>query len=120
MAEVAGLVLGAIPIAIWALEKYQEPYEAYTSYHNTINTLKANLHIQKMHLDATLQGLGLRDPTPEELRDCLVRRFPERHQDLLFIIGKMDDLTAELMEGLMVDINCKVSPRTDEKGTLRR
>ena len=43
--EAAGLFLGAIPIGIWALEHYQEPLEAYADYHNTINTLKANLQI---------------------------------------------------------------------------
>lgn len=108
MTELAGLVLGAIPIGIWALEKYQEPYEAYTNYHNTINTLKVNLRIQKMHLDTTLESIGLQDPTPQELQDCLVSKFPDSHSELLFIIRQMDNLTATLMENLMVDINLRV------------
>lgn len=107
--EAAGLVLGAIPIGIWALEHYQEPLEAYTDYHNTINTLKVNLQIQKMHLDTTLLSIGLRDPTPEELRACLRAKFPGRHEELLFIIAQMDELTAGLMANLMVDMNRKVT-----------
>lgn len=103
-------MLGAIPIGIWALERYQEPFEAYTDYHNTINTLKVNLQIQKMHLDTTLRGIGLRDPTAEELRACLRAKFPDRHEQLLFIIAQMDELTAGLMANLMVDIDRKVRP----------
>jgi hypothetical protein len=109
MAEVAGLVLGAIPIAIWAFEKYQEPFIAYTKYDNAINTLKNNLQIQKTILDDTLGRMGPEDPTPEELSDCFVRRFPDRDEQLLFIVRQMDSLAAELMEGLMVDVNGKVS-----------
>ncbi|KAL6853073.1 hypothetical protein ACO1O0_007626 [Amphichorda felina] len=72
-----------------------------------------NLRIQKMHLDTTLESIGLQDPTPQELQDCLVSKFPDSHSELLFIIRQMDNLTATLMENLMVDINRR--PRwTDE------
>ena len=62
-----------------------------------------------MHLDTTLRSFGLRDPTPEELRACLRAKVPGRHEEPLFIITQMDELTARLMANLMVDMNRKVT-----------
>ncbi|UKZ97048.1 uncharacterized protein TrAFT101_011818 [Trichoderma asperellum] len=107
MAEAVGLALSVLPIVIWALEKYSEPFEAYSSYHNAISTLQANLQIQRMHLEATFQSIGLRHPTPRELHECLQHKFPQNHNELLFIIRQMDDLMVRLMENLQVDISRK-------------
>ncbi|UKZ53075.1 hypothetical protein TrVGV298_006862 [Trichoderma virens] len=79
MAEVIGLALSVLPIVIWALEKYSEPFDAYSDYHNAISTLQANLQIQRMHLEATFQSIGLRHPTPRELHECLRQKFPQNH-----------------------------------------
>lgn len=108
MAEAVGLALSVLPIVIWALEKYSEPFEAYSDYHNAISTLQANLQIQRMHLEASFQSIGLRHPTPRELHECLRQKFPQNHNELLFIIRQMDDLMVRLMENLQVDISRKV------------
>lgn len=108
MAEAVGLALSVLPIVIWALEKYSEPLEAYTGYHNAISTLQANLQIQRMHLEATFQSIGLRHPTPRELHECLRQKFPQNHREILFIIRQMDDMMMKLMENLQVDMSRKV------------
>ncbi|RFU79388.1 hypothetical protein TARUN_2843 [Trichoderma arundinaceum] len=107
MAEAVGLALSVLPIVIWALEKYSEPFDAYSDYHNAISTLQANLQIQRMHLEATFQSIGLRHPTPRELHECLQQKFPQNHHELLFIIRQMDDMMVRLMDNLQVDISRK-------------
>ncbi|KAL7788385.1 hypothetical protein V8C37DRAFT_411661 [Trichoderma ceciliae] len=107
MAEAVGLALSVLPIVIWALEKYSEPVEAYSDYHQAISTLQANLQIQRMHLEATFQSIGLRHPTPRELQECLRQKFPQNHHELLFIIQQMDNMMMRLMENLQVDISRK-------------
>ncbi|KAL7919566.1 hypothetical protein ACQKWADRAFT_300824 [Trichoderma austrokoningii] len=107
MAEAIGLALSVLPIVIWALEKYSEPFEAYSDYHNAISTLQANLQIQRMHLEATFQSIGLRHPTPRELHECLQQKFPHNHRELLFIIRQMDGMMMGLMENLQVDMSRK-------------
>ena len=105
--EVAGVALGAIPIAIWALEKYQEPLTAYCDYDMTIRMLKADLEVQKQLLDQTLEGIGLHDTSREEAKERLKVKFPRLHEDLLVIISHMNDLTFKLLKKLKVDISRK-------------
>ncbi|KAL6859527.1 hypothetical protein J3F83DRAFT_749274 [Trichoderma novae-zelandiae] len=107
MAEAVGIALSVLPIVIWALEKYSEPLDAYSDYHNAIGTLQANLQIQRMHLEATFQSIGLRHPTPRELGECLRQRFPLNHREIAFIVRQMDDMIVGMMEGLQVDMSRK-------------
>ncbi|EHK20615.1 uncharacterized protein TRIVIDRAFT_154543 [Trichoderma virens Gv29-8] len=107
MAEVIGLALSVLPIVIWALEKYSEPFDAYSDYHNAISTLQANLQIQRMHLEATFQSIGLRHPTPRELHECLRQKFPQNHREIVFLVRQMDDMMMKLMENLQVDMSRK-------------
>lgn len=106
--ELAGVVLGGIPVAIWALEKYAEPLETFTNYHIAIQTLKANLQMQYWQLEKTLASVGLYSPTREELRRCFEAKYPDKHRELLFIVQRMEEITAELMNYLSVDIDKKV------------
>ncbi|KAK1241918.1 hypothetical protein MKX07_007741 [Trichoderma sp. CBMAI-0711] len=107
MAEAVGIALSVLPIVIWALEKYSEPLDAYSDYHRAIGTLQANLQIQRMHLEATLQSIGLRHPTPRELADCLRQRFPSHHREIAFIVRQMDEMMLGMMNGLQVDMSRK-------------
>ncbi|ETS03700.1 hypothetical protein M419DRAFT_74517 [Trichoderma reesei RUT C-30] len=107
MAEAVGIALSVLPIVIWALEKYSEPLDAYSDYHRAIGTLQANLQIQRMHLEATLQSIGLRHPTPRELADCLRQRFPSHHREIAFIVRQMDEMMIGMMDGLQVDMSRK-------------
>ncbi|KAH7234152.1 hypothetical protein B0J15DRAFT_539082 [Fusarium solani] len=107
MAEVAGLVLGGIPIAIWALEKYAEPFETHQNYYVAIQTLRADLTMQKSQLEITLRNIGLENPSVDELQECLSAKFPGIHQDLVVIIKAMDERTSKLLRDLEIDFNGK-------------
>jgi hypothetical protein len=115
--EAAGLVLGAIPIAIWALEKYQEPLEAFCDYDRTIRTLKADLVIQKERLDQSLHGVGVHNAPPEEAKERLRAKFPRIHGDLLVIITEMNESTFKLLKKLKVDVSHK--PNWKEESSSR-
>ncbi|KAJ5727675.1 hypothetical protein N7493_005495 [Penicillium malachiteum] len=104
MMEVTGLVLGGIPIAIWALEKYAEPFEAFRHYRTSIETFRTDLILQNRHLQTTLANIGLgSEPTGEELRECFERQFPSISRELLLIVRRMDEVTALLLRNLEVD-----------------
>ncbi|RYP55837.1 hypothetical protein DL771_012304 [Monosporascus sp. 5C6A] len=107
MAEVAGLVLGGIPIAIWALEKYAEPFEVYRKYHIEISTLRADLALQKRQLQLTLSNVGLDQPSTDELKECFNTKFPDIARDLTVILQRMDEITGELLKNLNIDIDGK-------------
>lgn len=109
MAEIAGLVLGGIPIAIWALEKYVEPLEAFHNYRISIETFRTDLIFQNRQLQTTLCNLGLdNEPSREELRKCFDTKFPSMSRELISIVQRMDDVTAGLLKSLDIDINGKV------------
>jgi hypothetical protein len=109
MAEVAGLVLGGIPLAIWALEKYAEPFESFHHYHISIETFRTNLILQNRHLQTTLSNIGLgSEPSIDELRECFETKFPGISRELMFIVQSMDKVTAGLMKNLDIDVNGKV------------
>jgi hypothetical protein len=78
MAEVAGLVLGAIPIVIWALEKYAEPYSEYRNSRRSIETLRAGLVLQNRQLQTTLRNVGLEEQCSlNDLQECFQTKFPD-------------------------------------------
>lgn len=108
MAEIAGLVLGGLPIAIWALEKYVEPLQAFHNYRTSIETFRTNLILQNRQLQTTLCNLGLDEPSREELRKCFDTKFSSISHELIFIVQRMDDVTAGLLKSLDIDVNGKV------------
>lgn len=109
MAEIAGLVLGGIPIAIWALEKYAEPLGAFHNYRTSIDTFRADLILQNRQLQTTLCNIGLgNEPSKEELRKCFDTKFSSISRELVSIVQRMDDVTAGLLKSLDIDVNGKV------------
>lgn len=109
MAEIAGLALGGIPIAIWVLEKYAEPFETFHRYRTSIETFQTDLTLQNRQLQTTLCNLGLDDqPSREDLHKCFNTKFPSISRELTTIVQRMDDVTARLLKGLDVDFNEKV------------
>ncbi|KAK3293390.1 uncharacterized protein B0H64DRAFT_211728 [Chaetomium fimeti] len=108
MAEIVGLVVGGFPIAIWALEKYAEPWETYHRYHTTIQAFRADLILQKRQLQTSLLNIGLHDnPTTEEVREFFEEKFPDISPELMSIIRRMDETTASLLKSLEIDVNGK-------------
>ncbi|KAL4988839.1 hypothetical protein BDW68DRAFT_176506 [Aspergillus falconensis] len=108
MAEVSGLVLGGIPLAIWALEKYAEPFEAFHNYRTSIETFRADLILQHRQLQTTLCNIGLgNEPSSEELRECFDTEFSDISCELMSIVQRMDDVTAGLLKNLNIDVKGK-------------
>ncbi|KAF2798221.1 hypothetical protein K505DRAFT_268188 [Melanomma pulvis-pyrius CBS 109.77] len=116
MAEVvAGLVLGGIPIAIWALDKYAEPFEAYHKYRTSIETFRTNLILQKWHLQTTLSNIGLSsEPSIDELRECFETKYSSISRELMFIVQRMDEITARLINRLDINVNGKPNTLPDK------
>lgn len=109
MAEVAGLVLGVIPIIISALEKYAEPFDSYHHYRASIESFQTALSLQNRHLQTTLSNIGLDSkPSSEELRECFDTKFPEISRELMFVVQRINDIIAGLMRNLDIDVNAKV------------
>jgi hypothetical protein len=109
MAEVAGLVLGAIPLIVLALDKYAEPIGAFHRYRISIETFRADLVLQHRSLHKTLSTIGLGDsPSFEELKSRFESFYPDICSELMTFIGRMDQVIADLMKNLNVSFNVDV------------
>jgi hypothetical protein len=95
---IAGLVLGGIPILIWAVEKYHDPVKDYWRYDETLSTLRDNLFVQEKQLSITLENIGLQDPSPEEFEAFISHRFSGQRTEYLSIVAHMDDIVKGLMK----------------------
>lgn len=109
MAEITGLVLGAIPLAIWALEKYAEPIEAYHRYRVSIECFRTDLILQNEQLRITLSNVGLTgERTRGELQEFFEMSFPNISREALSIIHRMDSAMVDLIKRLDIDIEINV------------
>ncbi|KAH0030900.1 hypothetical protein KCU78_g2939, partial [Aureobasidium melanogenum] len=110
MAEVAGLVLGVIPLVCYALDKYQDCLEfgrSYAKYKDTLTSIRDGVSVQQMLFHSTMETMGLSKPTYAELEECLQSRFPENHEQFMRCIRKMADTIDQLMVKLEIDANSK-------------
>ncbi|KAH6842349.1 hypothetical protein B0I37DRAFT_381721 [Chaetomium sp. MPI-CAGE-AT-0009] len=109
--EVAGLALGAIPIALYAVDNYRRCLSAVRDvvrYQATLETFRLNIFIQKKQLEVTLSnaGLGMADgsPTPKsELKARLQRIHPTSHDEFMSILEHIEALLDKLLDKLDVD-----------------
>jgi hypothetical protein len=109
MAEIAGLVLGAIPLIVLALDRYAEPIGAFHRYRISIETFRADLVLQHRSLHRTLSAIGLGDsPSFEELKSRFECFFPDICSELITFIGRMDQVIADLMKDLNVNFDVEV------------
>jgi hypothetical protein len=108
MAEIAGLVLGAIPVALLVLDYYANTLGEFHNDRIVIGTLQASLALQQRRLKNTLERIGLDNPSNAELEECLKRQFPDSADDLFFIIRKIDASISDLLANLRVDRRGKV------------
>lgn len=110
--EVAGVVLGGIPLVLYALDNYHRawnPAKDILQWGSTISTIQMNIFLQKQQLDTTLSNLGLHDPTRIELEERLRQHYPDKFEMFMQIIDAMEDNVANLMEMLDIDAKGKVS-----------
>ncbi|KAJ5773291.1 hypothetical protein N7457_008187 [Penicillium paradoxum] len=114
MAEVAGLVLGGLPLAIWALEKYAEPFQAFHNYRTSIETFRTDLILQNRQLETTLCNIGLgKKPSSKELRECFDTKFSSISRELMSLFQRMDEVTCSLLKNLDIDTNNKPNALSD-------
>lgn len=109
MAEIAGLVIGGIPLVLKALEYYHEPVRDYWRYDSTLGTIRSNIFIQQEQLDVTLSKLGLDRLTPSQLEQHLKQQFPGKYSEYMTIFGRMGMIVKNMMDKLDIDIQGKVS-----------
>jgi hypothetical protein len=135
--EVAGLVLGAFPIAIWALERYRDVarvmgfwYEIRLEYQRSISELKYHrlsfirnlkqLLLPLVQEDAQLQCL-INDPAGDswknvEIQKALEWRLKDSYGLYLEILSEMQRVMQELNEELAVDSEAVQSKAHEGKG----
>jgi hypothetical protein len=109
--DVTGVVLGAVPLILYALDNYQRawnPVKDFWNWGDTIEQIRMNVFLQKRQLDATLANLDLQDPTMAEVEAILLVRCPEHCKIFLEIIREMDKLVNKIMENLDLDAHGQV------------
>ncbi|KAI1497399.1 hypothetical protein F5X99DRAFT_24443 [Biscogniauxia marginata] len=109
--EVAGVVLGGIPIALYVLDNYKrclDPARDYWRYKSTITTIRMNVFIQQEQLNIALRSIGLTKPSLQELQEHLRDLYPQK-SEFLSIIDRMEEVVAKLIEKLDVESTGKAS-----------
>ncbi|KAK5630118.1 hypothetical protein RRF57_005833 [Xylaria bambusicola] len=104
--EVAGLVLGALPVAIMAVDFYCKGVKlvgAYSDYQQTLQGIRRNLFIQNQQLQATLGDIGLVKPTVLEIHQRLREVRPDCYHQFIDILEHMNSITSRLLEKLEID-----------------
>ncbi|KAF2877445.1 hypothetical protein BDV95DRAFT_559300 [Massariosphaeria phaeospora] len=104
--EVAGVVLSAVPLILFALENYQrawDPMKDHWKWKETIGTIRNEIFLQKQQLDTTLGNLDLRDPTMDEVEAALQIRFPHQCNEFIDIITQIDQLLSKVAKDLYPD-----------------
>ncbi|KAI1757846.1 hypothetical protein F4782DRAFT_546936 [Xylaria castorea] len=108
--EVAGLALGALPIAILAVEKYLKglkPIECYKNYSQTLRGIRRNLFVQEQQLQITLESIGLLKPTLQDVKQRLRELKPDCSDEFIEVLEHMGNITSRLMDKLEIDTNGK-------------
>jgi hypothetical protein len=112
MAEVAGIVLGGIPVALWALQRYHDAAKSYRNfrkYDMTLSTLRDNIFVQQQQLHITIGLIGLDQPSINELQERIQESYPRQQREIISIIGHMDQIIRGLLDKLEIDMDGKVS-----------
>ncbi len=117
--EVAGLVLGGIPLVLYALDNYHRclnPAKDYWKYDSTLKIIRMNVFIQQEQLKVTLRNcVGLEKPSQKELQERLLQLYPRaKCQEFLNIILHMEHIVQKLMDTLEIDSMGKVCTPYEE------
>lgn len=113
--EVAGVVLGAIPIIIYALDNYQQmldPLVGIARWKDTIETTRLQFVLESQKLRVTLGSLGIQtteDTTMTELEAALQISQPDKWVDYMTIVGQMNGLLENVAKDLYPDLKGPVS-----------
>lgn len=110
--EVAGVVLGALPLTLYAIDNYHKCLQLTTDYlrfESTIKLMRGHIFVQQEQLHMTLRSIGLVNPTPPELEEHLRQLYPDKYERFLDIIKHMESILTKLMDKLDIDPRGKVS-----------
>ena len=110
--EVVGIVLGGIPLVLWALDNYRRalnPAKDYWRYESTLNSISMNIFIQKEQLGVTFHNMGLQGDSLAEVEINLRRRYPDKCDAFMNILAHMNGIVHRLMDKLCIDVEGKVS-----------
>lgn len=113
MAEIAGVVLGAISVMISTLDKYRGGLSVakdHWRYDSTLQTIRLSLFVEREQLQVTLRNIGYFEPTikPNELEGHLRRLYPGKHAQFMGILSHMGEIVEKLADKLDVDSKGKV------------
>jgi hypothetical protein len=110
--EAAGVALGGIPLILIALEKYfrvARILKDYADYDNTLSKLQLNLWIQEEQYDDTLESMGLKDMSLDEIGEHLRQKHPHKCDRFMAIIRRIHHIAEKIAEMLDVGSPDKVS-----------
>ncbi|KAK7953658.1 hypothetical protein PG988_014352 [Apiospora saccharicola] len=108
--ELAGLVLGGLPMALYAMDNYHRCSQAmkdYWRWKSTIKLLRSHIFVQHEQLQITLRSIGLTTTDSFRLDEFIRHKYPDKHESFVNILSHMDGLFRRLMDDLDVDINGK-------------
>jgi hypothetical protein len=97
--EIVSLLLGAVPLAISALEHYKEGIDVisdFRNYHSTLKSLKTKLSIQEEIYRGTLKRLLLSELSPIEFPAL----FPEQGAEGSSALWRTKDIEDKLRRKL--------------------
>ncbi|PVH93566.1 hypothetical protein DM02DRAFT_676759 [Periconia macrospinosa] len=121
--EVAGVVLGAVPIILYALDNYSkawDPLLGIVRWKETIETIRLQFVLERQKLYITLGSLGLQVTetiTFAEVEAALQINQPDTWKDFITIIHEMDGLLYEVAKDLYPD--AKGPPSWDDARSER-
>ncbi|KAF1924971.1 uncharacterized protein M421DRAFT_424197 [Didymella exigua CBS 183.55] len=106
--EVAGVVLGAMPIVLYALDNYKRalgPAKRFWSWEDTIQEIIDNVMLHQEHLNTTLRNMGLQNPNMAQIEAVLQVHRPDKCHYFMSILRNMDGQMNELLDRLEVDLD---------------
>jgi len=109
--EAIGVVLGGLPLALYAIDNYHRCLQLGTDYwrfDSTIRLIRNHVFIQQEQLHMTLRSIGLVNPTRDELEEHLRQLYPEKYDTFMDVIRHMEEILAKLMDKLDIDGQGKV------------
>jgi hypothetical protein len=110
--EVTGVVLGGIPLVLAALEKYAtvaKILKDYADYDATLSRLQISLWIQEQQYDDTLELIGLKDISLEEIETHLRQRHAQKCDKFMVIIRRINVVSEKIAKSLDVGSPGQVS-----------
>lgn len=111
--EFAGVFLGAIPVALLAIQAHREVLQVrknHKEYNRIIGNIRVNVIVQQKSLASTLQMIGLHPDTASErqLQQRLQICCPQYANDCFILMSHMRQKMEDLLDRLDVDSQGRV------------